>query len=292
MVAIHSPMVDTAFLHNQSILIAESKGLTCEPIKTRLTQLGAIVHHCRTTEELIKTYQHLQPQLLLLGTLPKTNTLNFFRQYRDIWNKTPVILLAHQPTVNDYFRNWAISQGIVNVVSSAPQNFAELQSTIKNTLFPVLKPNEFKSKTKVIPLRPSTRIEKNSSPESLESDPVTLLSTFSRYDAAIALNQISSFSKKYFGNLAVGNYWRKTQDYLLENYPGLRRWQVNHWGEFDPFLFETPELEELLSEEELDSLKTWVLLFVKECERIVVDFSQLLQQHSNNNKNVNFKFLL
>lgn len=291
MVAIRVSMVDSTFLRNQSILIAESKGVTCEPIKARLTQLGAVVHHCHTTEELIKAHQRLKPRLLLLGTFPKTNTLNFFRQYRDVWQQTPVILLAHQPSVNDYFRNWAISQGIVNVVSSAPQNFEELQVAIKDTLFPVLRPNELKAKTNVIPLRPHKHIEVISEKEHV-FEPFEALSSITRYEMAIALNQVSSFSKKYFGNLAIGNYWRKTQNYLEENYPLLSRWQVNHWGEFDPFLFETPELEEFLNEEELDSLKIWVLLFTKECERIVVDFPQLLKQHSNQNKNVCFQFLL
>lgn len=283
MVAIPAPMVGNPFLNNQTIVIAEAQSLARKPIEIHLTQLGAAVHRCKTKPQLLELCDRLKPDLLLLGTLPQTNSLDLFRQYRDFWQKTPVILLAHQPVVNDYFRDWAMKQGVSDVVSSYPQNLALLQTAIKEILFPILELSQ--PLGKVIPLQPHLK----QAPAELNHSVSAPLS-ISRQQAAIALNKISEFSKKYFGNLAIGNYWRKTKDYLQKDYPLLAQWTVDHWGTFTEPGDRPEPSPQTLSTEEIESLKTWVLIFTKECERIVVDFPQLLHQYSISN--TDFQFLL
>lgn len=284
MVAIQAPMASTPFLHNKVIVIAESQALVRKPVEVRLRQLGATVYHCRTRKVLLDFCDRLNPQLLLLGTLPKTNSLDLFRQCHNIWHEIPVILLAHQPVVNDYFRDWAMKQGVNDVVSSYPQNFNQVQTAVKEVLFPRLQPsgaNSSGTTSKVVPLKPHIKIPTAPTPKTTE---------ISRYQTAIALNQISEFGRKYFGDLAIGNYWRKSQTYLQENYPLLSNWSADHWGKFDQIVADPLAKETLLSPEELESLRTWVLLFTKECERIVIDFPQLLQQYSKGS--INCQFLL
>lgn len=284
MVAIQAPMASTPFLHNKVIVIAESQPLVRKPVEVRLRQLGATVYHCSTRKELLDFCDRLNPELLLLGTLPKTNSLDLFRQCRNSWDKIPVILLAHQPVVNDYFRDWAMKQGVNDVVSSYPQNFPQVQTAVKDLLFPLLQLNGENStgtSSKVIPLKPRIKISADPTPKTTE---------VSRYQTAIALNEISEFGRKYFGDLAIGNYWRKSQTYLQESYPLLINWSADHWGKFDQITADPLAKETLLSVEELESLRTWVLLFTKECERIVVDFPQLLQQYSKSS--INCQFLL
>lgn len=284
MVAIQAPMASTPFLHDKVIVVAEAQVLVRKPVEVRLRQLGATVYHCTTRKELLDFCDRLNPHLLLLGTLPKTNSLDLFRQCRNSWHEIPVILLAHQPIVNDYFRDWAMKQGVNNVVSSYPQNFHQVQTAVKDLLFPLLRPsggNSSKANSKVIPLKPHIKIP---------APPAIKLTKISRYQAAIALNQISEFSKKYFGDLAIGNYWRKTQIYLQTTYPLLSKWSADHWGKFDHIAVDPIAQETLLTTDELESLRTWVLLFTKECERIVVDFPQLLQQYSR--ESINCQYLL
>ncbi|BAW96876.1 hypothetical protein NIES970_18180 [[Synechococcus] sp. NIES-970] len=261
-------MVGTSTLHNQTILIAEMDELVYEPIAAHLTQAGAVVHVFGTRQALLKECDRHCPQLLLLGSLPNTNSLDLFRQCRDFWQELPVILLAHQPLVNDHFREWAIKQGVREVVSSYTQHLAQLQLAVKDALFPLLEPVSVRAKRTI----PPTTITKITSPDTTTD--------ISRERAAIALNQISEFGKKYFGNLAIGNYWRKSQQDLQTEHPLLDFWAVDHWGGFaansEAIAPPTPKL----TQAELLSLKLWVSTFTHECERIVVDFPKLLQQYA------------
>ncbi|MBV5261517.1 hypothetical protein FLX56_24185 [Synechococcus moorigangaii CMS01] len=261
-------MVGTSTLHNQTILIAEMDELVYKPIATQLTRAGAVVYVSATRQALLKECDRRQPQLLLLGTLPHTNSLDLFRQCRDFWQDLPVVLLAHQPLVNDYFRDWAMKQGVREVVSSYAQHLAQLQTTVKDILFPLLEPVSAKAK-------------RTTPPTPLPLAPETAgMTDVSRARAAIALNQISEFSKKYFGNLAIGNYWRKTQQALQSEHPLVNFWAVDHWGSFDPNPEAIAPPDPQLTQAELLSLKVWVAAFIQECERIVVDFPKLLQQYA------------
>ncbi|QCS48498.1 response regulator [Picosynechococcus sp. PCC 11901] len=261
-------MVGTSTLHNQIILIAEMNERVYKPIATQLTRAGAVVCVSETRQALLEECDRRHPQLLLLGTLPHTNSLDLFRQCRDFWQDLPVVLLAHQPLVNDYFRDWALKQGVRAVLSSYVQHLAQLQATVQDILFPLLEPVAATAKRTMPP-----------TPIPVVTNPAKG-TDISRARAIIALNQISEFSQKYFGNLAIGNYWRKAQQTLQSEHPLLDCWVVDHWGSFDPEQGAIASPEPHLSQAELQSLKVWVATFTQECERIVVDFAQLLRQYA------------
>lgn len=91
-----------------------------------------------------------------------------------------------------------------------------------------------------------------------------------------ALNQISESSLIYFGGLVIGNYWKKAHANLVQAHPWLQSWSVNHNGVIS-YSDETT-LEESITDEHLQSLKLWVKAFIKECDRIIGDYAELLQQ--------------
>ncbi|WP_160148450.1 hypothetical protein [[Leptolyngbya] sp. PCC 7376] len=222
---------------------------------------------------MIAICEHVEPHIVLLGSLPNSNSLDIYRQCNEVWSDLPIILMADQPAINDHFRDWAMKQGVKEVVSSYPQNFAQLQFAIKEILFPIIEPRSLGTKRKksnVIPLKPRQQQKSKQT-----------FYQISHREMAISLNELSQFSKTYFGNLAIGNYWRKTQKNLQPNYPALAEWHVDHWGQFDGACFEHKETHGIyLTIEELDSLEVWVHAFTKECERVVVDFGDLIRTHA------------
>lgn len=94
--------------------------------------------------------------------------------------------------------------------------------------------------------------------------------------ALIALNQISEASLIYFGGLVIGNYWKKAHASAVQAHPWLQSWSVNHNGAIS-YSSET-NLEEPLTNEQFQSLKFWVKGFIKECDRIIGEYTELLQQ--------------
>jgi hypothetical protein len=92
----------------------------------------------------------------------------------------------------------------------------------------------------------------------------------------IALNQISESSLVYFGGLVIGNYWKKAHASLVQGHPELLSWSVNHNGVISYSGGSTPE--ESLTDAQFQSLKLLVKAFIKECDRIIGDYAELLQQ--------------
>lgn len=272
MVAIRSNEIDSSFLKNKTIIVAEAEALVSKSVNERLINLGATVHHCSTRKELMAVCEHLEPHILLLGSLPNSNSLDTYRRCHEFWADLPVVLMTYQPVINDHFRDWAMKQGVKEVISSYPQNFSQLQFILKEILFPIIEPKSLKrkaSKSNVIPLKPR---QQHKSKETFFQ--------ISHQEMAIALNDLSQFSKTYFGSLAVGNYWRKTQQNLQPEHPTLATWEVDHWGVFNETCFaQEKTVDDFLSIEELDSLEIWIRAFTRECERIVVDFGKFIRKY-------------
>jgi hypothetical protein len=91
-----------------------------------------------------------------------------------------------------------------------------------------------------------------------------------------ALNQISESSLIYFGGLVIGNYWKKAHASVVQAHPWLQSWSVNHNGVISYSGEPTPETS--LTDEQFQSLKLWAKAFIKECDRIIGDYAELLQQ--------------
>ena len=87
------------------------------------------------------------------------------------------------------------------------------------------------------------------------------------------LEEIVTISNNYFGPLAQGNYWRKTHARLVDEFPLIANWSADHFSKID---CQANILERELTDEDIQSLRVWVVMFIEECERIIVDYRTIL----------------
>lgn len=238
------------------IALAESKPTVSQTI------LQEIKKDNRWVPDLCANYQQLEqaiasqsPDLVLLGKLEDLNWLEVCRRCLKQWRNLPIILLVDQIEVSNFFRDWAIDRGVHDVVSIHPQNVHLFQQ--------VLIRNAIQST-----IQASTQVHKPSSEE-------TFGNTLTWEATLIALNRLTKYSSNYLGPLAIANYWKKSHASLVTLHPSLEYWTVNYqWQISCPFISEQIDP---LSVEQLQDVQTWVRAFLKECERVIVDFSQILQ---------------
>ena len=254
-------MSSSPIQHCHKLVLAESQPITFQPLLYRLKKVIPWVKLCSSYIDLLELCDRETPDILLLGTLSDgTNCLEIYRKCRSRWQHLPIVLLANQAEVNDRFRTWAMQQGVDDVVSSYPQAFDQLRDTLEEVANRSLGQHRLETKTFSSHLEPS-----GPSP------------TMEFAKALIALNEISEYSQRYFGPLALGNYWKKAHQKAVEVHPWLQQWNVDYWGkiEFSPA---QPSQSNFLTVEQLNSLQAWVNAFLEECKRVVIDFPQLLKK--------------
>ncbi len=266
------PTVPTISNNNQHLprlVLAESQPIIFHPLLTKLKKTTYLIRICSTYEELITTCQQELVDILIIGTLPEINCLEVYRKCRHQWVNLPMILLVNQPVVNNFFKTWATKQGINGVVSSYPQAFDQLIATIDK----VVRTQSEKQLSEDIPLPPVPPLEEIfSTLKPLDSQPETI----ELGKAIVALNELTQYSHRYFGALVIGNYWNKARARVIESNPWLNEWSVDHWGKIE-YLSNSPQ-NELLTIEQIQSLQLWSRAFMKECQRVVVDFPKLLRK--------------
>ena len=265
------PTVPTISNNNQHLprlVLAESQPIIFHPLLKKLKKHTYLIRICSTSEELISTCEQGLADILVLGTLPDINCLEVYRKCRHQWANLPIILLVNQPVVNDFFKTWATKQGINGVVSSYPQEFDQLIATIDK----LVQNQSEKQPSEDIPLPPVPPLEEIfSALKHIDSQPETI----QLGKAIAALNDLTQYSNRYFGALVIGNYWNKARARVIESNPWLNEWSVDHWGKIE-YLSNSLQ-NELLTIEQFKSLQLWSRAFMKECQRVVVDFPNLLR---------------
>jgi hypothetical protein len=214
---------------------------------------------CSNYQQLVQTVTSQSSDLILLGKLEDLNWLEACRRCLKQWQDLPIILLVDQLEVSDFFRNWAIERGVHDVISVHPQNVHQFRrALIRNSLqIAVQDPSQ-------------NGVESNAVAE--KHDTLTWDATL------VALNRLTKYSSSYLGPLAIANYWKKSHASLVTLHPSLEYWKVDYQGQIIcPFISE--QIDPLTSEQ-LQDVQTWVRAFLKECERVIVDFSQILQSKS------------
>ena len=173
------------------------------------------------------------------------------------WQDVPIILLVEQLEVSDFFRKWAIERGVHDVVSIHPQNLHKFRKAlIRNVLnISIQDVNQENNQESVVVAH--------------KTDTLTWEATL------VALNRLTKYSSGYLGPLAISNYWKKSHASLVALHPSLEYWKVDYQGQIScPFLSEQIEP---LTLNQLQDVQIWVRAFLRECERVIVDFSQILQ---------------
>jgi len=238
------------------IALAESKPTVSQAILQEIKKDNRWVPDlCANYQQLVQTIARQSSDMILLGKLEDLNWLEVCRRCLKQWQNLPIILLVDQIEVSNFFRDWAIERGVHDVVSIHPQNVHLFQQSLIRTVHHST-------------IQSSTQAHKSSSNET-GGDTLTWDATL------VALNRLTKYSSNYLGPLAIANYWKKSHTSLVNLHPSLEYWTVDYQGQINcPFISEQIAP---LSVEQLQDVQTWVRAFLKECERVIVDVSQILQ---------------
>jgi hypothetical protein len=91
----------------------------------------------------------------------------------------------------------------------------------------------------------------------------------------VAMLEISEIGSNYFGPLAQGNYWRKSHALLLTKFPTLQNWTADHFGKIG---CDESIAQSQCTIADVRGLQQWVIAYIHECERIIVDFGEILRK--------------
>ena len=265
--------VDVAYPRSQVIhlALAESKPTVSQTILKEIKKDNRWVPDlCANYQQLVQTVTQQAPDLVLLGTLEDINWLEVCRRCLKQWQGLPIILLVDQAEISDFFRNWVIDRGVRDVVSIHQQNIHLFRKSLLRN---------------ILKLKIQTSIQNNADSDDsadtipdIANIPHSSLDTLTWESTLVALNRLTKYSSSYLGPLAIANYWKKSHASLVSLHPALEYWQVDYQGQITcPFISEQIEP---LTAEQLQDVQTWVRAFLKECERVIVDFSKILQSKS------------
>jgi hypothetical protein len=291
------------------IVLAESNSTIREPIVAELSKDNHQVTSCINIKDTDRAMGDRAPDLLIIGNLEDSSCLELFRECSQKFQNLPIILLCHTLEVNQFFRDWVIAKGGYDVMSGSPTKLNLLRQGLQDLMGrgqspepaqaaaapakiqeiapPPAPVSNLPSPPPVLP-KPPQPVERGTKPAAPEpvkavkipaSSPVASprsLETLTYKQTLTALNQISEISLKYFGGLVIGNYWKKAQKSLLAEHLWLECWSADHLGAISFISAEVPQ--EQLTERQFQSLLLWVKGFLKECDRIIADYIELLRQ--------------
>ncbi len=260
------------------ILVAESDPVEIDRI------MATIDREFHTGIKIAKNYRQLlertnleRPQLVVLGKIDNANYSEIAQACHKIQPKLPIYLLSSQGIIIDSFRQLVKTCGLTDVITRDTNGLNQLLVKIamserdRQANLPLGKPTPQPNRQHLTrePLGMPTA---QHPPERLTNKPLIQSKIFGR-DLLAALAEIVTVSNNYFGPLAQGNYWRKSHDRLIDEFPALQNWSADH---FSKLSCNERMLGQELTAEDLQSLRVWVRLFIEECERIIIDYRSIL----------------
>ena len=243
------------------ILLAESDLVEIERLQSSIDrEFQSGIKTVRSYDDLLRQLTIDKPQLVILGKIDKSNYLDICKECYEILPNLPIVLLSTQVTISDSFRQLVKTCGLTDVIPKDSQN---LNSLLQQ-------------------LTASIRQQKVSAPKFVAAIPQSpqLQASIPIPESAIAgeiilnaLREIVTITNNYFGPLAQGNYWRKAHARIIDEFPSMQYWSADHFSKLD---CDESIRSQILTDEDLQSLRVWVQLFIEECERIIVDFRLIL----------------
>ncbi len=226
------------------IVLAESSLSEIDLIKMSVVDISQVeITTASTYSQLIANIIKEQPQLVLLGDIDVVNYFEICRECHKISSEIPIVLLSKQEIVNDSFQQALQSYGLTDIICSSDSKKL-IQFFIK-------------LKTKHLSI--------NEAQTELTATGRVML---------VVLEEIVAVSNNYFGPLAQGNYWRKAHIQLVDQFPFLQNWSSDH---FSKITCDQKILDLELTATDIQSIQQWIHFFIKECERIIVDFKEILE---------------
>lgn len=248
--------------HRRSLVIvfAESDYSVRLSVEYELKKDYHLIFSCTNCSEIDQVLKQQTPDLLIFGNLSELSYLESYRKYAHEFPDLCIILLTNESHINKFFQEWAISKGVYDVLSSSASNLPQLREKLQKINFLSKEPE---------------RENLENINEAANSEPVlqSLESAITYQQALNALNQITDFSKKYFGEMVLGNYWKKAIASLISEHPWLEGWSIGYTG----LISYSDSSNDLLTTSELSILKLWAKEFIKECDRIISDYKSILQ---------------
>jgi DNA-binding NarL/FixJ family response regulator len=236
------------------ILVADADATKIEQVRAFVSQHLPIDVRGQTSILVCKQYFELapllaaeRPDLLLLGILDRFNSLDTCQECHQQLPQLPIVLLSRQNAIDDYFQHFrrlALGKGATEVVNNELLQLDRLILGLAQ--------------------------QHSQSIEPLEQP----LSEFSVAMMLAAIQEISAIGSNYFGPLAQGNYWRKAHARIIAEYPTLQNWSADHFGKIS--------CDEAIAcfhctEADVRGLQQWVIAYISEGERIIVDFGEILK---------------
>ena len=243
------------------ILLAESDLAEIERLKLSIDrEFQSGIEIVKNYDDLLKQIALEKPQIVILGKIDKSNYLDICKECYEILPNLPIVLLSTQLAISDSFRKLVKTCGLTDVI---PRDSQELNILLQKLILDIRRQQVNAPKSIVPTARPLQQ-------------PVVAPAPELAIEGEIALNaliEIVTISNNYFGPLAQGNYWRKAHARLVDELPFMQYWSADHFSKLD---CDERIRSQTLTDKDLQGLRTWVKLFIEECERIIVDFRLIL----------------
>jgi hypothetical protein len=248
-----STTIDTA-LSTTQVLLAEVDSSEVDRIKSNINiEFQDKIKVVKSYEEILQSITQEKPRSLILGRIDKFNYFDTCKGCHEIWTDLPIYLLSRQEIINESFLKLAKTRGLTDIISLDPIELNQIFQPLNNSV-------DVQSIEQLL-VRENPVVENRS---------VTGITGRSMLEC---LGEIIIISNNYFGPLAQGNYWRKAHTNTIIEFPSLLNWSADH---FSKISCDDNILGSKLTAEDIQGLRIWVQFFVKECERIIVDFNTIL----------------
>ena len=237
------------------VLLAESDCIEVARIRSNIDrEFQSGVQVASNYDDLLAQIATAQPQLLLLGTIDRSNYFQICQECHKIQHTLEIVMISRQKVIDDCFRPLAQGWGAIDIISNDPIALNKLFQKLDRVALdrPITDP-------------PIDEVQPDATPA--PKLPVT------GQTILLGLEEIATIGNNFFGPLAQGNYWRKSHAQIVDEFPFILNWSADHFGKLgcNPTI-----LEQELTDANIQSLRIWVHLFIEECERIITDFGGIL----------------
>jgi tetrahydromethanopterin S-methyltransferase subunit B len=251
----------TAALSSIKILLAEANPVEFDRIRSNVDrEFRDGIQVVQNYEDLLSRLTLEIPQILLIGRIDKFNYFDICKECHKLRQNLPIFLISREEKISESFRSLAITRGLTDVVDPDPVQLTKLFQTIAK--LSQIQPARTQS------LQPIAKPIQSQPARERSSELPVVGETMLTW-----LEKIVAISNNYFGPLAQGNYWRKTHTQILDEFPLLANWSVDHFGKIS---CQESILARELTDEDIQCLRVWVQMFIQECQRIIIDFESIL----------------
>ncbi|AFY93498.1 hypothetical protein [Chamaesiphon minutus] len=221
------------------VLLVESSPAEIAKVRSNIdNEFQDLIKTINNYRELLEVITQEPPQLVILGMFDKFNYFEIGAELHKIQDSLQIVLLCKQEVVTDSF--WQTLKNN-NITAISVKEYARLNQILKTVERPIDLPS------------------------------------FTGETILVILQEIVAISNNHFGKLAQGNYWQKSRALIIDKYPSIRYFSVDHFGKIG---CDRDLLERKLTDADIQGLRLWVQKFIEECERSKSNFSDIL--HTSN----------